>query len=191
MEFKTLDYFFYQRDTVEVARQLLGKIIVRKLNGKLLKGIITETEAYSSENDPASHAFSGKTKRNEAMFGKSGFSYVYFIYGCHFCFNVVAHDEKTSSGAVLIRAVRPIEGVSAMKKLRNGQAMKNLTNGPGKFTQAFSITKKHNQIDITKNKELYILDQKPISNSKILKTPRIGIKDGLDLLWRFLYKSSF
>ena len=94
MEFKTLDYFFYQRDTVEVARQLLGKIIVRKLNGKLLKGIITETEAYSSENDPASHAFSGKTKRNEAMFGKSGFSYVYFIYGCHFCFNVVAYNLR-------------------------------------------------------------------------------------------------
>ncbi|MDE1829700.1 MAG: DNA-3-methyladenine glycosylase, partial [Thaumarchaeota archaeon] len=98
---------FYRRDTVDVAKDLLGKRLVRKIDGITISGIISETEAYRYKDDPASHSFGGKTERNKAMFGEVGKAYVYFTYGMHYCVNAVAKDESVEAGAVLIRALVP------------------------------------------------------------------------------------
>ena len=147
---------FFQRDTVVVARQLIGHILVRKINGVVLAGIITETEAYRGDDDPACHAYRGKTKRTEPMFGKEGYAYVYFIYGNHFCFNIVAKSATQKAGAVLIRAIKPLLGIEIMKQFRQKEDEKLLTNGPGKLTQALAVTKDHNFIDCTKSNELFV-----------------------------------
>ncbi|MEJ2259252.1 MAG: DNA-3-methyladenine glycosylase, partial [Nitrosopumilaceae archaeon] len=109
---------FYARDTVIVAKKLLGKKLVRKIGNKKISGIITETEAYKHKDDPASHAFRNKTDRNRAMFEEVGRAYVYFTYGMYFCFNVVARNPKTEAGAVLIRAIHPEKGIEIMKQNR-------------------------------------------------------------------------
>ncbi len=153
---------FYERSTVKVARELIGKTLVRKVNGKVLSGVITETEAYT-HNDPASHAFWGCTRRNSAMFGTRGCAYIYFIYGNHWCLNAVANGGK--AGAVLIRSA--------------GDA-----TGPGRLTKAFCIDRRHNCIDMTKRGELFISDT-PFSG-KIKSTPRIGITKAAEKKWRFV-----
>ncbi|MHA1675849.1 MAG: DNA-3-methyladenine glycosylase, partial [Candidatus Njordarchaeales archaeon] len=128
---------FYERYTVDVARDLLGKVLVRVLSSEqILAGIIVETEAYRGQDDPASHAYGRKTPRNAIMYGKPGYSYVYFIYGMYHCLNVVTEPEGVPA-AVLIRAVEPIFGIELMKKYRNTDKISNLTNGPGKLCQAF------------------------------------------------------
>jgi len=177
---------FYNRDTIDVAKDLLGKILVRVVNGKILSGTIVESEAYRSTDDPASHSYRGKTERNSVMFGEVGHAYVYFTYGNHYCLNIVAKDDATPAGAVLIRAIEPIEGVSFMHKYRKTQDPYNLASGPGKLTQALKITKKQNGVDVTKKGELYILNGKDISRSEIVATSRIGIRVALDKQWRFL-----
>ena len=175
---------FYARDTVTVAKELLGKKLVRKINNHKISGIITETEAYGHTNDPASHAFRRKTERNKAMFEEVGKSYVYFTYGMYFCFNIVARNPKIAAGAVLIRAILPEKGLDVMKKNRGKIDEKNLTNGPAKLSQAFDITKKQYGVDLTKDSQLYITNGIPKSR-KIIATPRIGIKTGVDNLWNF------
>jgi DNA-3-methyladenine glycosylase len=158
-----------------------------------LSGTIIETEAYGHTNDPASHAFKRKTNRNKAMFGEAGRAYIYFIYGNHYCFNIVAKDGNCDAGAVLIRAIQPFEGINLMKIFRKTNNIMNLTSGPGKLTQAFKISKKHNEIDIidSRNNFFYLeeeLDQKEkrIVKFKVLETNRIGITNGLDKKWRFV-----
>ncbi len=175
---------FYSRDTVTVAKALLGKKLIRKIDNQKISGIITETEAYRHTDDPASHAFRRKTERNKAMFEKVGCAYVYFTYGMYFCFNVVARNSKTGAGAVLIRAIQPETGIEFMKKSRRKETEKNLTDGPAKLTQALSITKEQYGIDLTSNSDLFITEglQK---RRKIIATPRIGIKTALDNLWNF------
>jgi len=111
---KPLPRSFYSRDTVLVAKDLLGKTLVRKTGSKTISGIITETEAYRYKDDPASHAYRGKTERNKAMFGQVGRAYVYFTYGMYHCFNVVAKSQNYEAGAVLIRALYPKKGVNKM-----------------------------------------------------------------------------
>jgi DNA-3-methyladenine glycosylase len=178
---------FYFQDTVTVAKNLLGKRIVRKIGGQKMTGIITETEAYSHKDDSASHAFRKITERNKVMFGDVGMAYVYFTYGMHYCFNVVAKHPKIKAGAVLIRAIEPEEGVKIMQKNRKIKNLKNLTNGPAKLTQALEITKKQYGIDLTKNSKLFIGDG--IKKSKeIFVNPRIGIKESTDKLWNFKIK---
>src|SRR5574341_2614585 len=113
---KTLSRSFYARDTVDVARDLLGKVLVRKIGNKTISGTITETEAYRYKDDPASHSFTGLTERNKAMFGPVGIAYVYFTYGMHYCMNAVAKDGNYEAGAVLIRAIKPKEGLNFMMK---------------------------------------------------------------------------
>ena len=147
---------FYQRDTVIVAKKLLGKKLVRKIGNKEISGIITETEAYRHEDDPASHAFRKITDRNKVMFGNVGISYVYFTYGMHYCFNIVAKKSKVPAGAVLIRAIEPDKGIKKMQENRSLKDIKNLTNGPAKLTQALNITKEHYGIDLTRKSEIYI-----------------------------------
>ena len=177
---------FYVSDTKKVARDLLGKTLVRKVGKRVLSGVIIETEAYKGKNDPASHSSRKKTERNKIMFGEVGRAYVYFTYGMHYCFNVTAKKEEDESGAVLIRAIQPIQGIKHMIKNRKTSILSNLTNGPGKLTQAMQITLKEYNLDLTKNSSLFIIDgEKP---AKIIAKPRIGIKIGVNKLWNFSYK---
>ena len=179
----TLPREFYLRDTVSVAKELLGKRIVRKIGRAEISGIITETEAYRHKDDPASHAHRNITERNKVMFGEVGISYVYFTYGMYYCFNVVAKNKKTKAGAVLIRAIHPEKGIKTMQKNRKQDNMKNLTNGPAKLTQALQITKEQYGLDLTSDSKLYITEG--INKKKIISSPRIGIKEATDKLWNF------
>ena len=183
---KALPRKFYMRNTIQVAKDLLGKTLVRRIGKQTLAGIIIETEAYMGKNDPASHAARKKTERNKVMFGQVGYSYVYFTYGMHYCFNVVAKKEEDKSGAILIRAIQPQEGIKIMVKNRKTDIVSNLTNGPGKLTQAMKITTKQYNVDLTKNSTLFISDG--IKPTKILAKSRIGIKVGIDKLWNFSFK---
>ena len=177
---------FYSKDTVKVAKNLLGKKIIRKIGRHEISGIITETEAYRHKDDPASHAFRKITERNKIMFENVGLAYVYFTYGMHFCFNVVAKNPKVAAGAVLIRAIKPEKGITIMQENRGNTNLKNLVNGPAKLAQALAITKEHYGIDITKNSKLYISEG--IKPKKIIASPRIGIKEATDKLWNFKIK---
>ena len=174
---------FYSRDTVTVAKALLGKKLVRKIGNKTIAGIITETEAYRHKDDPASHAFRKKTERNRAMFEEVGRAYVYFTYGMYFCFNVVARKPKIDAGAVLIRAIHPENGIDIMKKNRQKDEIKNLTNGPAKLAQALSINKNQYGADLTQSSELFITEG--IKRKKIISSPRIGISTATENLWNF------
>ena len=186
---KTLSRSFYARDTVDVARDLLGKILVRKIGNKIISGIITETEAYRYKDDPASHSFAGLTERNKAMFGPVGISYVYFTYGMHYCMNAVARDSNYEAGAVLVRALEPKEGLNFMIKQRKINEISNLANGPAKLTQALQITKKQYGEDLTKQSGLFIVDGIKIKESDIVKRPRVGIKKATDNLWNFTIRN--
>jgi len=183
---KVLPRKFYVNDTKQVAKDLLGKTLVRKIGNQVLSGVIIETEAYKGKNDPASHASRKKTERNKVMFGEVGRAYVYFTYGMHYCFNVVAKKEEDKSGAVLIRAIQPQQGIKHMMKNRKTDIVSNLANGPGKLTQAMQITLKQYNLDLTKNSSLFIIDGK--KPAKIIAKPRIGIKTGINKLWNFSYR---
>ena len=181
---------FYTQRTLTVAKELLGKIFVHKIGKNYLSGIIVETEAYLF-NDPASHAFRGLTERNKPMFNSGGFLYVYFTYGMHYCANVVTYKEGIGE-AVLIRAVEPLDGIEIMRANRNFKDFHhphNLTNGPAKFAQAFSLTKIHSGIDLC-GKEIFINEGNHIPKSNIVSTTRIGINSGMDKKWRFYIKEN-
>ena len=167
---------FYNRDTINVAKDLLGCKLSRRLNGTVFSGIIVETEAYT-QNDPACHAFKGKTPRAITLFKNPGIAYVYFIYGMYHCFNVITEPEETA-GAVLIRALEPI------------LPLKN-TNGPGKLCRELNITRELNEIDLTsKHSDLWIEKSEEIVSNKIITTTRIGIKQACDYPWRFYIKDN-
>ncbi len=191
---KKLGRDFYTRELLTVAKELLGKILVKKEKGKILSGRIVEVEAYDGSIDEAAHTYIGKTKRNEIMFRAGGFLYVYFTYGAHFCSNVVTGDEGKGT-AVLIRAIEPVEGIEVMVKNRYGKNLVsekeryNLTSGPGKVCQALSITKKHYGYDLTGDK-IFLLDQPMIKPDDIVVAKRIGIKKSVDLPWRFYIKDN-
>lgn len=180
---KPLPRSFYSQDTVKVAKELLGKTLNRKIRNGFVSGIITETEAYRFIDDPASHAFTGETSRNKAMFGQVGRAYVYFTYGMYFCFNAVARDKDVEAGAVLIRSIKPVKGIEKMIKNRKTDDLFNLTNGPAKITQAFEISKKNYGEDLTKSPSLYITEG--VKNCKFVARKRVGIKNGVDKLWNF------
>ena len=166
-----------------VAKNILGKKLVRKIGKKEISGIITETEAYRHKDDPASHAFRKITERNKVMFEEVGRAYVYFTYGMHYCFNIVARNSKFDAGAVLIRSVIPEKGIEVMERNRHVKDKKQLTNGPAKITQAFKITKEHYGIDLTRDSTLFITEG--INPRKIISSPRVGIKDATERLWNF------
>ena len=174
---------FYHQNTVTVAKKLLGKKIVRKIGKCEVSGIITETEAYRHKDDPASHAFKKKTERNKAMFEDVGRAYVYFTYGMHYCFNVVARHPNTKAGAVLIRAIKPEKGIEIMLKNRKISDLKNLSNGPAKLAQALEITKKQYGVNLTNDSKLFITNG--IKSKKITASSRIGIREATDKLWNF------
>jgi len=184
---KPLPRSFYVRDTKEVAKDLLGKILVRKLTEGIIKGKIVETEAYYGENDPASHAFRGKTKRARIMWGIPGTAYVYLIYGMYHLFNIVT-EEKGKAGAVLIRALDPLEGIGLMKKIRKIDEIKNLTNGPGKLTQAFAITNKEHKQDLISGS--LIIEEGIREEFEIISSTRIGVSAGGQAKLRFHIKGN-
>jgi DNA-3-methyladenine glycosylase len=184
---------FYQRPTEVVAKDLVGKKLVRTIrNNKKqfrLAGIIVETEAYGYSDDLASHAYVGPTDRNKVMFGNVGRAYVYFTYGNHFCLNISARRSKAEAGAVLIRGIEPIEGVELMRQFRPVDDIFSLTSGPGKLTQALNITSSLNGTDMTNpESEIYIESGKRPKG--IVTTPRIGITRAMDKEWRFVDPSS-
>jgi DNA-3-methyladenine glycosylase len=190
---------FYQRPTEVVAKDLLGKKLVRTIRNNnnnnnnnmqfRLAGIIVETEAYGYSDDLASHAYVGPTGRNKIMFGDVGKAYVYFTYGNHFCLNVSARRSKVEAGAILIRGIEPVEGIELMRQFRPVDDIYSLTSGPGKLTQALNITSLLNGIDMTNSEsEIYIeFGKRP---KRIVTTPRIGITRALDKEWRFVDPSS-
>lgn len=171
---KLLDSRFYNRDTISVARDLLGTRLVREFNGTILSGIITETEAYLGINDSACHSSKGRTARTSVMFGPAGVAYVYFVYGMHFMLNIVTEPEGNPC-AVLIRAMKPISGLDQMEALR-GKKGKELSNGPAKLCQVMAIDKSLNGWDVTVGKSLWLESNRPISARSISSGPRIGIK---------------
>ncbi|MCD4740371.1 DNA-3-methyladenine glycosylase [archaeon] len=171
---------FYERDTIEVAKNLLGKTIIKKTSQGTMTGLITEVEAYK-ENDEASHSCNGKTKRSEIMFGKPGHAYVYLCYGFYWMLNFVTEKEGTA-GAVLIREIKPLDGIKLMQKNRGQNSLQGLTDGPGKLCVALNINKKENGIPITQG-NLYVKDG--IEPKRIHKSSRIGISKATEKQWRF------
>lgn len=169
---------FFARDTVLVAQELLGKIM--EVNG--FKVRIVETEAY--KQDPASHAYT-KTNRSRIMYDTYGHVYVYLIYGMYHCLNFTT--EKNDAGAVLIRAVEPLNNFTQIKKIRKTENIMSLCNGPGKLCQALNITKKHNNRPLGKHIILY---DNQFKVGSIARSPRIGITQATDLEWRFYIKDN-
>jgi DNA-3-methyladenine glycosylase len=164
--------WFYEQNTVEVARQLLGKYLVRQHAEGTTVGRIVETEAYVGPEDKACHAARGRTARTEVMFGEPGHAYVYFIYGFHYMLNIVTEREGFPA-AVLIRAVQPIRGMSLMKKRRGTDEPRSLASGPGKLCQAFAIDRSLNGDDVC-GSVLYVRDAGEPA-PEIIATPRIGV----------------
>ncbi len=165
---------FYLRDTKRVARDLLGKRLVRIHNNTRLAGIIVETEAYLGVKDPAAHTYGGRiTERNKVMWGEGGSAYVYFVYGMHFCLNAVTRWAGQPE-AVLIRAVQFTEGLDLIKNFREISEEKQLGNGPAKLCQALNITRNLNGVSLVQS-DLFIEDGDLIRNSQIICRPRVGI----------------
>ena len=179
---------FYQRPTEVVARDLVGKKLVRIIgkNRMLLRlaGIIVETEAYGYSDDPASHAYNGATSRNKAMFGDVGRAYIYFTYGNHFCLNISARTTNVDAGAVLIRGIEPVEGIELMRQLRPVDDVLSLTSGPGKLTQALGIEMHQDGHDLTREPLTIRWGEAP--DGEIVSTTRIGISRGTELPYRYL-----
>jgi DNA-3-methyladenine glycosylase len=191
---KKLKKSFYQRELLTVAKDLLGKILVKSIGKEILAGKIVEVEAYHGDKDEAAHSFGGITKRNEIMFEPGGYLYVYFTYGVHHCCNVVT-GKKGQGTAVLIRAIEPVVGLASMiknrfgRKLDNDKEIFNLTSGPGKVCQAFRIDGTNSGTDLT-GKEIFILDGEEIKSKNIGVSKRIGITRSVDLPWRFFIKDN-
>jgi len=194
MQQAKLDREFYCRNVLTVAKELLGKILIKKASGKYYAARIVEVEAYEGETDKASHSYNGETPRNKVMFNHGGFLYVYLSYGVHYCCNVVTGIEGKGS-AVLIRAVEPIEGIEKMIFNRFGNKSPdetqkiNLTSGPGKVCHALNINLSHTGLDLTGNK-VYIIYKPKLKKSEIGISERIGITKSEELKWRFFIKGN-
>jgi DNA-3-methyladenine glycosylase len=178
---------FYARKATDVAPDLLGRLFVRMLPGGVrLVARIVETEAYT-EGDPASHSYRGRTPRNEVMFGRAGFLYVYFTYGMHFCMNVVTGMDGEGS-AVLLRAAEPMEGVEEMARRRGTADALALCSGPARWAEAFEVARGNNGADLVRGPDLYVLEGERLARSAIARTTRVGVTVGADRRWRFLVK---
>jgi len=185
---------FYNRDPRIVARELLGKVLIREEREGRLAARIVETEAYLGTDDAAAHSAAGKTARNAVLFGPPGFVYVYFIYGVHYCLNVSCLPDGTAGG-VLIRALEPLEGIAMMARNREIELsesprlpeLRSLTSGPGRLAEAFGITRpRDNGKDVTsKAGDLWIGDD-GYAVGEIVTGPRVGITKAMDHPLRFM-----
>jgi DNA-3-methyladenine glycosylase len=182
---RPLDRSFYHRPTIEVARELLGKIVA---HGKT-SGRIVETEAYLGAGDLASHSARGPTPRTQVMFGPPGHAYVYFIYGMYDCLNIVA-EASGVAGGVLIRALEPIDGIALMRRRRPAAStLEALTNGPGKLTRALAIKMRHNGVDVTRG-PITVSEPERAEPFEIAVSKRIGITQSPDLPLRFYIRGN-
>jgi len=183
--------FYQQSNVVAVARKLLGKVLITRINGEVTAGRIVETEAYSYK-ERGCHAYNNKqTQRNEVMFAGGGVAYVYLCYGIHNLFNIVT-NKTGKAEAVLIRALEPVAGEEIMLARMNTKKLDRITSGPGKLTRAFAIDRSLNGISLV-NSEITIENATPINSKKIVATTRIGIDyAGTDALlsWRFYVKDN-
>ena len=181
-----LPHDFYARPTLTVAEELLGKVLVHRTRAGLASGVIVEAEAYIGEDDPACHASFGRTARNEPLFGPPGFAYVYLNYGIHYLVNAVTEADGYP-GAVLIRALQPLDGIALMQKRRSidGRIIDehDLCRGPGNLTKALGITIKENRLDLTSSR--LTIEDRGLSVGRIATGPRIGIRVALERPWRY------
>lgn len=177
-----LDRSFYSRPAVEVAPDLLNKVLV----SGACSGRIVEVEAYCGRDDPGSHAYRGPTPRTQVMFGPPGHLYVYFSYGMHWCANVVA-DREGSAAAVLIRALTPLEGIDLIERRRPAaRRPRDLCNGPAKLTQALAIDGTHDGLDlVAAERRVCIVDDGTPPPRRLGRSTRIGLSNGTNLRWRW------
>jgi DNA-3-methyladenine glycosylase len=183
---RVVPHSFYARPTLQVAEELLGKVLVHRTREGTASGVIVETEAYIGEDDPACHASFGRTQRSEPLFGPPGFAYVYLNYGVHYLMNAVTEADGYP-GAVLIRALQPLEGMELMKNRRvpNGHGIDehDLCRGPGNLTKALGITITDNRLDLTTSR--LTIEDRGISVGEIATGPRIGIRVAVERPWRY------
>ena len=191
---RPLDRTFFSRDPRRVARELLGKVLVRKearRKDARLSARIVEVEAYLGENDPAAHSAAGKTLRNAVLFGPPGYAYVYFIYGNHYCLNVSCEPEGRAGG-VLFRALEPLSGIDEMAEARGIEIhgpkdLVKLTSGPGRLCEAFAVTRaRDNDCDLTSAASSLWIGDDGFRARRIRATPRIGITHAADKLLRYI-----
>ncbi len=179
---------FYERDTAEVAQRLLGKILIHRSPEGVTSGRIVETEAYYGKNDPASRASRKRTKLNWLMWERGGLTFVYMVHN-HWLFNVTTERERVP-GAVLIRALEPLDGIELMKRRRKTDDELNLASGPGKLTQAMGITREHHGLDLTDPESVIVItngENKPI---EIASSHRIGVTKDLKRKLRFYVRGN-
>ena len=181
---------FFARPSTLVARELLGRVLVRILpDGARLAARLVEVEAYE-QGDPASHSFKGiPTPRTEVMFGPPGRLYVYFTYGQHFCSNVVTGEDGVGS-AVLLRAAEPLEGLERMGASRGTDAARLLCSGPARLTQAFGIARPDNGVDLRRDASLFLLSGAPVARGAVARSTRVGVNVGIERRWRFFERGS-
>ena len=183
---RVLPHSFYARPTLQVAEDLLGKVLVHRTRQGTASGVIVEAEAYIGEDDPACHASFGRTARSEPLFGPPGFAYVYLNYGVHYLMNAVTEADGYP-GAVLIRALQPLEGIELMKKRRapdgRGIDEHDLCRGPGNLTKALGITIKDNRLDLVTSN--LTIEDRGISVGEVATGPRIGIRVAVERPWRY------
>lgn len=191
---------FYKQGALTLAKELLGKVVVRTVDNVILKAKIVETEAYIGEIDKASHAYNGRrTERTEPLFREGGIAYVYFIYGKYYCFNVISGVENKGEG-VLIRALEPLNEFDYLAQKRFNEdydqlteaKKRALTNGPSKLCMAYSIDKSENYMKLYKKGDFYI-EEGVVENFEIVETTRIGIdyaEEAIDFPWRFYIKGN-
>ena len=180
----TLPRQFYARPTLEVAADLIGKVLVHETARGITSGIIVETEAYIGESDPACHAAPGPTVRNAPLYGPPGFAYVYLNYGIHYLVNAVTEPEG-SPAAVLIRALEPLEGQAMMRRRRSAPASvpaSSLCRGPGNLSRALGISLKHNRSDLTRS--ALRIEDRGLVRRDVVWGPRVGINVGVEHAWR-------
>ncbi len=184
---------FFARDTLAVARDLLGQRLVRLLDGRRLSGRIVEVEAYVGEQDQASHARPGRTRRNAPMYGPPGHAYVYFIYGMHHCFNVVTEREGFPA-AVLVRALEPLEGIDEMRAQRGGRPDLPLSSGPARLCQALDLDRRFDGVDLcAPNARLFLEKDINVPDETIATGPRIGVRGdqvAVTAPWRFYVRGN-
>jgi DNA-3-methyladenine glycosylase len=192
MHLERIPRSFYLQPALKVAKELLGLFLVKRIGRGKLIGRIVEVEAYLGSKDPASHAYRGKTARNEVMFRKGGHLYVYFTYGMHFCSNVVV-DREGIAHAVLLRAVQPITGIERMKHNRGLQHSDDLTrlcSGPARLCQAFGIGRKENGTDLCGNSIWIARDLDAKKKPLVARSTRVGINVGTHHRWRYFVRGN-
>ena len=188
-----MNHSFFCQDTVELARKLLGMLLVHRTIAGVTAGMIVETEAYVGAIDKACHAYRNRSERTEIMFHDGGYAYVYLIYGMHYCFNVVTGSQGEGN-AVLIRALEPVAGIGLMQKRRKTDVLQNLCSGPGKLCQAMGITKNEYGMDLcAAASPLRLVRYRHIPDALIASSPRINVAYAEEAAlwpWRFYVKGN-